>query len=100
MIEEVRWTPEAVVDFEEAVEWYDARSIFAADRFRRCVAQALEKIRAAPKAQRPSSKRSRVMVLKPFPQQIHYFAAVDFILILAVWHPSRDPEELLKRLRP
>lgn len=84
MNDRVVWRPEALEEFEDAIAWYAARSIFAAERLIGAFKVRLQQVLDNPQR---------------FPFQLHYMEDGSQIVIIAFWHEKRDRKALQPRLR-
>jgi plasmid stabilization system protein ParE len=85
-------------EFDDSIAWYDCEREGLGREFRRVIEQYFQIIAADP--ERFPIVRGRVrraVVLQRFHFVIHFLIEPDRIVILSVFHPSRDPEQLKKR---
>lgn len=89
----VRLLRRAEADLDEAVAWYEARSPFAARRFRGAVTAALDRIAAMPEMYAPTDGASRICPVRKSQYLIvyRYEPAVDEVVVVALAHASQDP---------
>jgi plasmid stabilization system protein ParE len=94
---EPRWHPAAVLDAEEARNWYAARSPLAARAFLRSLEAAIDAVAEAP-ARWPSASHGcrRYIFTNQFPFTLIYRDA-DPVQIVAVAHQKRRPGYWRKR---
>lgn len=83
--------PEAAVEFEEAVQFYQPRGRTLGDRFAREVRATIARIVATPKRWRILEQGVRLCRLRVFPYVVLYTIEPDYILIVAVMHGKRRP---------
>jgi len=50
-----------------------------------------------PEAYTPTYKNTRRALIRKFPFEVHYFFDKNNIVVLAIFHASRNPDELKKR---
>jgi plasmid stabilization system protein ParE len=81
--------PAATLDYEEAYDWYRARSERASAGFEAAVEHALDQIIQAPDRWSRCDQRHRHHLLKKYPYSIVYRIEVDSILVVAVAHARR-----------
>ncbi len=95
----VAFLPEAREDLSEAAEWYaaSARKEVALS-FTRAVRAATHAIARNPYRFSSLEDDVRHLVLAKFPYSILYVVADDAVVILAVFHHRRDPEEWRRRI--
>jgi plasmid stabilization system protein ParE len=82
---------QAAQELEDATAYYDAKGDDLGERFLHEVGEAIQRIRAHPKAWAQVSRRSRRCLLHRFPYGLIYQVREDMILLLAVMHLSRRP---------
>lgn len=80
-------------EIHEAFHWYEARRIGLGSDFILCVEEALEKIARNPKQYPIVHKNIRRGLIRRFPYGIFYLIADNRIVVLAVFHCSRDPKQ-------
>jgi plasmid stabilization system protein ParE len=95
----VIFKPAALVEFEEAVVWYEAQRPGLGEEFKLEVKATLQRALRNPglfQRVRGSARRIR---LRRFKKYAIYFAIKDdAFAVLAVFHGSRNPTELQRRL--
>ena len=89
----------ALVDYDEARDWYHEKSPDLKIRFEKAISEGLKKVALHPKAYSPRFDDVRIMPLKKFPYIICY--RVDdtnqIATVIAVWHQARDRDPLQRR---
>jgi toxin ParE1/3/4 len=90
--------PEALLEFEEAVEFYNERGRDLGRRFAREVRVTIGKIETTPERWRMIESDVRRCLVRVFPYAVLYTVERDFILILAVMHTRRQPGYWRRRL--
>jgi plasmid stabilization system protein ParE len=82
----------------EAFRWYEQEERGVGERFRAAIRRTLESIRANP-LRFPSTHDTHVRraLVKNFPYAVFFSTTDNEILIIAIFHTSRDPETLLDR---
>jgi plasmid stabilization system protein ParE len=88
--------PQAVAELDEAAAWYSARSRGLGAEFVRLVDEAFAAIERNPLKFPHIHGSLRRAVLRRFPYSIVFTATNEEIVVLSVFHSSRDP----KRWRP
>ena len=83
--------PEALEEYQEAVNWYANRAPRLALRFTEAVEDAIRRILEAPDQWRLVEEDVQRCLTRVFPYGILYTKETDFILIVAVMHCSREP---------
>ena len=73
------------------VVWYDQRRPGLGARFCDAVEQVLDRIAANPKVHAPVFQDVRKGVVRKFPYCVYYRDEPGQVVVLAVFHTSRDP---------
>lgn len=94
------FTAEARQDLSDAHDWYEADRTGRGGRFLAAVGATTTTICRIPKVGRPVGPRHRKAVVRRFPYVVvyRYDDAIDTVIVVAVFHTSRDPSDLLGRL--
>ena len=87
------------IELDEAIRYYDHQLPGLGFRFFQEVDAAIDRIRFMPEAWTKIGKRTRRCMLKNFPYALFYIAEADEILITAVAHLHRNPEQYKDRVR-
>lgn len=92
--------PAARAEFEAAIGWYEARQPGLGRAFKLEVKLALRRAVAHPEHFRRVRGRAQTIRLRRFEKYAIYFAIKDDVLaILAIFHASRDPATLERRIK-
>lgn len=83
--------PEAVLEFEEAVQFYKGRGRTLGQRFAREIRTTIAGIVATPERSRVVEQDVRRCLVRVFPYAVLYTVEVDYILIVAIAHGKRRP---------
>jgi toxin ParE1/3/4 len=83
--------PEAALEFEAAVRFYQARGRILGDRFSNEVRVTIRRIIETPERWRVLENDVRRCLVRVFPYSVLYTIEPDFILIVAVAHAKREP---------
>ena len=83
---EPRFLPGATKDYEDAFDWYRARSERAAEGFEEAVERALADIVEAPDRWPFCDRRHRQHLLRRYPYSIVYRLVNDTVVVAAVAH--------------
>lgn len=86
-------SPEAEAELSEAQVWYGARAEGLAESFMRAVDVCFAVIEREPEAFRVVHRGLRRALLRRFPDAVIYRIREEDILIVAVFHTSRDPKD-------
>ena len=82
-----------------AHDWYEAQRKGLGKEFRTAVRDALRQIRAHPETRPPYFRDIRRVRLRRFTSYwVYYRVTDDHILVITVFHSSRDPEDLAQAL--
>lgn len=91
---------EARIEFEKAVAWYDGRQPGLGDRFEARVHTTFQRILECPERfplVGKTIRKARVEVFNKY--SIYFHVESDFIGVVSVFHGSRNPAELQRRLK-
>lgn len=93
-------TPEAERDIADAGDWYARDRPGREAKFLARVNECITTISRVPKGGRPVGVNHRAAVVRKFPYLVvyRYDDATDTIIIVTVFHTSRDSQDLLDRL--
>lgn len=97
---QLAFRPDAEREFFEAIAWYDQARPGLGQEFAHEVMRALEHAVAQPELFRKARGSARKIRLKRFKAYSIYFAVKDDVLsVISVFHGSRNPAELRRRLK-
>src|SRR5690242_6170559 len=85
-------------DIDEVKIWYDEQQANLGMKFYFEVMEKLEDIKAAPQYYSFFYKNYRQLILPHFPYKIIFRIIKKKVFVWAVFHKSRNPADLLKRL--
>ena len=88
---------EAQNEVTEAVQWYRERAPFLDREFLNCLENGFSMIKRNPKMFPPVHRNYHKVLIQRFPYQIIYTVYDETILILAVFHAKRNPEDWKNR---
>lgn len=94
----LRFHSEALDDYEESADYYQAISVVVAKRFVSEIERSIQNIKSHPLACPVIEDDVRRCLLKRFPFGIYFSIEHDHILILAVMHLSRRPRYWADRM--
>jgi plasmid stabilization system protein ParE len=80
-------------DIREALLWYEEQMEGLGYNFEKHISKALDSLREKPLKNQIRYGSVRMFFLKKFPYGIHFYVSDNNILIVAVFHTSRDPEK-------
>lgn len=90
--------PEAAEEFKAAADWYEEQSPGLGQTFKQKVLSTFDMIAENPRMfQRVRSNHRRAVVSR-FPYSVFFSVEAEVIVVAAVFHSSRDPRMLAKRL--
>jgi plasmid stabilization system protein ParE len=89
--------PIARLELDESVSWYENKQVGLGGQFRIEIEKHLEKIADQPHRFRKIRGQVRRIVLQRFPYSIYFLPEVDRIIVLAVFHGRRAPQNLEAR---
>jgi toxin ParE1/3/4 len=84
-------------EFDEAIAYYENKRAGLGMEFRAVIEQLFQRIAANPEQFRQVDEVRRAVVTRRFPFVIHFLIEPDRIVILSVFHASRDPQQLKSR---
>lgn len=94
----IRLKSPANIDYAEAVEWYERRQPGLGREFEQELQKLFDRIREHPEYFTNFSPTVQKAHLPRFKHKVLFTVQGDEIGVLAIYHPSRDPEKLRKRL--
>ena len=93
MIYELRISEAAENDIREAFLWYEMQKENLGIEFENHIVKTIDIVHQKPEIIQIRYNQIRVAFLKKFPYAIHFTLYNNLILIVAVFHTSRDPEK-------
>jgi toxin ParE1/3/4 len=84
-------------ELREARKWYESQRTGLGADFNLCIEEAIERVGHDPESYPIVLDDIRQLLVRRFPYAINYFVENDTILVIAVFHASRDPEEWIRR---
>lgn len=87
-------------DLEVASNWYASRKEGLDRDFIDEIEKAIQRIQVNPRQFAVVRMQIRMSVVKRFPYGIYFYIIGDIINIFAVFHFSRNPKVVQKRLKP
>lgn len=93
MLPLVAFLPGAQAELEEAVLWYAEREPGLESEFIRSVDASLQAIRRQPELFPVAHKNIRRALIRRFPYSIFYFQDNETLIILSIFHSSREPKK-------
>ena len=85
-------------EFDDAIAWYESQGEGLGREFRAAIEQYFERIADNPERfPKIRGEVRRAVVLRRFPFVIHFLIEPERIVILSVFHTSREPEQLKYR---
>lgn len=92
-------TSEAVEDITEILDWYRDQKKGLENDFVFCLEVALHQVKENPLSFQIRSKGYRAILLHRFPYKVAYKVYDNEIRIYGVFHHSRNPKTIRKRLK-
>jgi plasmid stabilization system protein ParE len=86
-----KFHPDAMIEFDEAGDFYDLRSKELGERYRSHIQSSIEEIEDSPYSWPMFDEDVRRHVVDDFPFVIIYLTLDDLVQIVAVMHTSRRP---------
>ncbi len=99
MKRQIIFAPLARLEFEDAVAWYDEQRPRLGEGFRAEVNHTLQQILKSPERFRLTTRLTHKVILHRFPYSLYYSIELDAINVASVFHGSRNPAELRRRLK-
>ena len=88
----------AAQEFEDSIAWYENRCEGLGREFRAVIEENFQRISNNPRRfPKVRGEVRRVVILRRFPFVIHFVIEAKQIVILSVFHTSRDPGQLKYR---
>lgn len=87
-------------DLKIAADWYASQKTGLDLDFIEEIERAIQRIQDNPRLFAVIRKQIRMSVVKRFPYGIYFFVAGDIVNVFAVFHFSRNPKVLRKRIKP
>lgn len=87
----VRFLPEARVEFNAAIDWYEQKRAGLGTRFLARVREVLDRIAADPQRHAAVHLDVRMVLVPKFPYVLLYRDEAHEVLVISVFHTSRDP---------
>ena len=85
-------------EFDNSIAWYESQREGLGREFRAAIEQYFERIAGNPERfPKIRGEVRRAVVLRRFPFVIHFLIEPERIVILSVFHTSREPEQLKYR---
>jgi len=84
----------AQLELDESVSWYENKRVGLGRDFRIEIEENLERIANQPHRFRQVRGQVRRVVLQRFPYSIYFLPEVDRIIVLAIFHARRSPQNL------
>lgn len=87
-------------DLKNAANWYAAQEEGLDLDFIEEIENALHRIQQNPQHFAFVKKKIRMSIVKRFPYGIYFYVSEDVVNVFAVFHFSRNPKVIRKRLKP
>lgn len=89
---EAKYQRRASADAKAAYRWYEEQRLGLGEEFLAELRQAVDLAIAFPLACPRLHRNTRRMLLKRFPYGLYFRLSGDKLIVVAVYHASRDPE--------
>jgi plasmid stabilization system protein ParE len=99
MKREIIFAPLARLEFEDAAAWYEQQRPGLGDEFRIEINATLQQVLKYPERFRLASPAMHKVMVDRFPYSIYYSIELNAIYIASIFHGSRNPAELRRRLK-
>lgn len=90
--------PEAQAEFDQGVDWYEQQRPGLGQDFIDSVRDVTNRISTTPEVHAITYKDVRKAVVRRFPYNILYRVETDRIVVVAVFHTSRNPKDWQDRV--
>jgi len=98
-VKKIIFRPQALNDMEESLNWYEARLEGLGQRFIKSVDSNLSSIQSNPLKYPKKYRNIRIALVEGFPFVIHFLNEHDCLIIISIYHTSRNPKKFIKRLK-
>ena len=98
MIERVEFNPNARQEVADSFDWYESRDVGLGNGFLGALDDCIRLIRLHPEMSPVAFKNYRKALMKRFPFAVFYCVSSSLLTIYAVFHCSKSPFRLTKRL--
>lgn len=93
----IRFRRAARREYDDAIDWYEARRVGLGFRMEAAIETTLSAIVEQPDRWAEVRPGVRMAIVPRWEYCVYYRVEPDHVLIVAVYHPSRDPDELESR---
>ncbi len=97
MNREVVFSPDSEAEVRDAYIWYENRRPGLGADFILCIEEVLDRIRRSPEQYPVVHRGVRRALIRRFPYGIFYLLEEETIVVMAVFHGSRDPKDWRSR---
>ncbi|HEV3437163.1 MAG TPA: type II toxin-antitoxin system RelE/ParE family toxin [Gemmata sp.] len=94
----IDFLPEAREEFDAAANWYENRKKGLGRAFTLAISQVIERIATNPQIHAVVYEDVRKAVVRSYPYCVFYREERGTLLVLSVFHTSRDPNEWQRRV--
>jgi len=94
----IRLHPQAQMEFDDAIEWYERERRGLGHAFVLRVNEVLNRIRRTPEIHGRVFEDVRCTRVHRFPYSVYYRIQKDWIEVLSVFHAKRDPRDWQSRV--
>ena len=94
----IKYSEDAILDIEQAVLWYQNIRKELSTELEHNLDNGIESICRNPDSFQKKYKNIRIYFIRKFPYGIHYLVIDEEILVLGVFHTSRNPTSWFPRI--
>jgi hypothetical protein len=84
--------PAALIDIQNATDWYNEQSYGLGARFQKQVVKQINKLNKTADSYTIRYNNTRCMMIKKFPFMVHFLIENETVMIFAILHTSRNPK--------
>lgn len=96
----VRFLPDAKAEFDESADWYEGRQKGFGRKFIGKVREVINRIKINPRLYAKVHGDVRQSLVERFPYSVLYQEDKQEIIVVSVFHSSRNPDVWKKRVDP
>jgi toxin ParE1/3/4 len=93
----IQFIDEAKAEIDQAYQWYEAKQTGLGDEFIEVVDEVLKRIAHHPLIFPQQQQMRRKAVLPRFPYNLYFEVHEPDVVVIAVFHTARNPEQWQKR---
>ena len=99
LIFQVTFRPVAAQEYTDAINWYQQRSVLAAEKFIKAVDEKLDRISIRPRQYKNLFRNYYEVSTSKYPYTIVYFIEdqLQRVVVVAVYHHKRRPQKKYRK---